>query len=564
MVGLPFPAALAAAKALHSSGAFTAAAASYAQLARQQPNHVELLHLRGALALQLNQTAEALQFLRRAVAAAPANFHYLSNYALALRDDGQLETALEHFEAALNLKSDSAQVRTNLGVLFRELGDFKRAQVELAKAAELAPDDPLCQGNYLLGLLYDDTVSVTTVRAAHRQWGEKQCAALPSLPPRPLLDRAPDRRLRLGFVSSDLREHAVALFLSPLIEALDRSEFELFAYTTNDRADTRTAALRSRFDQWRSWEGVSDVDAAEAIAHDRIDILVDLNGHTAETRIGIFAHAPAPVLLSYLGYPQHPGLPTVAYRISDEWADPKLSEAKNEPVWRLDRCAWCFQPPEDIPERAVRRKTSPDSEPVVFGSFNQSGKMSDRTISLWSQVLQAIPNSRLVLKSRALRSPLAVYDLMGRFLAHKVDISRISVLPWATRWAEHMQCYNEMDIALDTFPYGGTTTTCEALWMGLPVVTLVGETPASRVGASLLHACALDECIAKSDAEFVDLASQLAGDQVKLRALHAGLRSRMRASALLDKVGFARSFGAALREIWRERCRQAGDAPATS
>jgi predicted O-linked N-acetylglucosamine transferase (SPINDLY family) len=552
-----FRAALVAAKTLHLRGAFDEAEEAYRALAARHVGNIELIHLRGALALQLDRICEALPLLRRAAEAAPSNFQYRSNYGVALREAGQIGDALSELEAALALKPDSADVCTNLGNLYRDLGDFAQARSHLSRAVKFAPLNAACESNYLFGLLFDETIEPTVVAAAHREWGSRLAKTASHVDSRVSRDRSA-KALRVGFVSSDLREHAVAFFLEPLLEGLAQESIQSIAYSDDTRSDAHTSRLRPWFTEWRNTAGVGDGEVARRVALDGIDVLVDLGGHTSRNRTPIFARRPAPVQISYLGYPHHPGLDAIQYRIGDPWSDPGSGPATDGPVWRLSRCAWCFKPPLDVSVQGSHTRS--DGHSVTYGSFNQVSKISPQTVALWSQVLHAVPASRLVLKAKALRDSLVRYELMARFLAHQIDLRRIQVLDWAPDWKTHMQTYQSVDVALDPFPYHGTTTTCEALWMGVPVITRIGTTHASRVGLSLLHACGFDDWAANSDREYVARAQRLADQISMIRAAKEERRSRFAQSTLMNGRSLASAFALALRAIWEHvHANQAND-----
>jgi predicted O-linked N-acetylglucosamine transferase (SPINDLY family) len=364
----------------------------------------------------------------------------------------------------------------------------------------------------------------------------------------------PERRLRVGYVSPDFREHSVSAFLDPVIAGHDRRWFEVFCYAEVVRPDDTTARFRGLSDGWCSTLGMTDGAVAGRIRDDGIDILVDLAGHTAGNRLRVFAERPAPVQVTWLGYPNTTGLSAMDYRLSDAVADPagEADALHSETLVRLANGFLCFAPPADAPE--VGETPALATGQVTFGSFNNLAKVTPDVVEAWADILNRIPNSRLVLKSRPLADEKTRERYLEMFGAHGVDPGRVELCSWIASKSGHLGAYERLDIGLDPFPYNGTTTTCEALWMGVPVVTLGGDRHAGRVGASILARVGLAGLVAETKADYVEQAVALAGDLDRLSALRGGLRSRMEKSPLCDAGGFARDIEAAYREMWRRVC----------
>jgi predicted O-linked N-acetylglucosamine transferase (SPINDLY family) len=300
---------------------------------------------------------------------------------------------------------------------------------------------------------------------------------------------------------------------------------------------------------WHNITGQSDEEVAQRIRSERIDILVDLSGHTSGNRLRVFARKPAPVQVSYLGYANTTGLPVIDYRLTDAHADPPgMTEGLNvEKLWRLPGCAWCFAAPEGAPEVKER-----EEGPITFGCFNAFAKMNPKIVAMWARLLGQVSGSRLVLKSAGAGAESSRGQVMRQFAELGIAGDRVEMLGWMDKPQRHLETYHRIDVALDTFPYHGTTTTCEALWMGAPVVTLAGRSHVSRVGVSLLSAVGLEELVAGDEEEYVSIAAALASDMGWLAALRAGLRQRMQASALMDAAGFAANVESAYREMWKK------------
>jgi FkbM family methyltransferase len=366
--------------------------------------------------------------------------------------------------------------------------------------------------------------------------------------------------LRVGFVSPDLRRHSVASFLEPILDGRDPEALHVTCYADVERPDEVSARLRAAADRWRAIHGVPDAEVARLVRADRIDVLIDLAGHTAGNRVSLFAARLAPVQMSYLGYPNTTGLETVDWRVTDAWADPPgLTEAlHSEELLRVPGGFLCFRPhpdsPQPTPAPALARGR------VTFGSFNQAAKISPATLQSWAEVLRQVPGARLCLKSPAFADPPTRADFERRLVSS--PLAGLPVELWGHLPDEraHLAAYGDIDIALDTWPYGGTTTTCEALWMGVPVVTLAGGSHASRVGASLLSRLGEPSLIADSRQGYVAAAVGLATDLERLAGLRASLRGLMTACGLTDGRAFAVAFGEALRRAWRFHCRRVGAA----
>ncbi|MGC4072506.1 MAG: hypothetical protein QM760_08320 [Nibricoccus sp.] len=349
---------------------------------------------------------------------------------------------------------------------------------------------------------------------------------------------------RLAFLSPDLRTHSVAYFLEPLLQHIDRERFDIILYHDHFVTDATSERLRVQAGLWRNFVGKSHAEVAAQIRADAPDILVDLAGHTGMNRLPVFAQRVAPVQVSYLGYPNTTGVPAMDCRLTDAIADPDDSDAfSTEKLIRFAPCAWSYQPPVDAPEPASPPCTQ--GNPFTFGSFNNFSKANDFTLRLWASVLRSVPGARLALKSFGV-DPEHLKHLLAQA---GLDASRVVLIPPATTTAEHLACYNQVDVALDTFPYHGTTTTCEALWMGVPVITLRGDRHASRVGCSLLTATGHPEWIARNADEFIQIALGLSQSPQALADHRSRLRTELSTGALMNDRDHARAFSEALAQV---------------
>ena len=502
---------------------------------------------------------EALTHYRRAVALGLRHALLHSNLGCLLRDLGYLQDGAEELARALAIDPSSAHAHSNLGVTLALQGELARALQHLRRAVALQPDWDLAQGNLLFCLNYADDLSPAQVAAPHLAFGRRHPE--PELEAPPLLDAGaaadPERKLRVGFVSPDLKQHSIAYFLEPILGAYDRDAFTIICYADVIRPDGVTDRMRAAVDGWRSIRGLADADVARLVRADRIDILIDLAGHTANNRMALFATRVAPVQMTYLGYPNTTGLETVDWRITDEWADPPgmTEPLHSEELLRLRGGFLCFRPraaspdPTPPPARALGR--------VTFGSFNLPAKISPTSIGLWAEILRRVPGARLCLKGPAFADPATRAAFQRRLAASALAGHDVELWSHFADERDHLAAYGRIDVALDTWPYGGTTTTCEALWMGVPVVTLAGRSHASRVGASLLTRLGQPALIADSGAGYVATAVDLVADLDRLAALRASLRGRMIASGITDEVAFSNRFAEGLRRAWRIRCEKA-------
>jgi predicted O-linked N-acetylglucosamine transferase (SPINDLY family) len=407
-------------------------------------------------------------------------------------------------------------------------------------------------------LNYAPGVGAAEIFAAHRRFGELAAAKVlgkPRVWDRRVAKPLEGRALRVGLISPDLRQHAVAFLIEAFLEHADPSRAEVACYSAAMSRDEVSQRLRSRAWRWRDIGAVQDAAAAEVVRGDGIDVLVDLAGHTKGNRLGVMALKPAPVQATYMGYPNCTGLAAIDYRIVDSLSEPEGCEALSvEKLLRMDPCFLSYRPPENAPEVAPLPLTSVGARGPVFGAFSTLMKLNTPLIRLWARVLRAVPGSTMILKHFALREEVVREDVRARFVAAGVEGERVLVEPPEPSAVETVRAYSRVDIALDTFPYNGTTTICEASLMGVPLVSLRGGTPASRVSFSILSALGLPELCARTEDEYVAIASGLAGDRVRLVALRAELRGRLLKSAIGDGPAFARRMTEALRgayEAWR-------------
>ncbi len=456
------------------------------------------------------------------------------------------------YQHALQLKPDFAEVHFNLGNVFNYQGKLDEAVACYRRALQLKPDFAAAHSNFLLTSHYRDGVTLSELAVVHAEFDRLHAAPLrTSRPPREN-DRDPHRRLNLGFVSADFGRHPVGYFLIRALEHLDRGQFETVCYCDRMIKDDLTQRFQAVATTWRSVSGLSDQRLTDQIVEDRIDILFDMAGHTAGNRLLVFARKPAPIQVTWAGYVGTTGLGAMDYVLADRYEIPRGAEAHFcEKILRMPDGYVSYDPPSYAP--SVAPLPALKQGYVTFGSFNRRAKVTPQTVEVWAKVLDLVPQSRLVLKYKAMSDLSIARGLAEEFARHKVDPGRLECLGWSAHPALLSE-YNRIDLALDPLPFNGGLTTCEALWMGVPVVTCPGETFASRHSLSHLSSVGLTETIATTLEEYVELAVSLAGDLPRLASLRAGLRERMAASSLCDGKRFAANLMSVLRDAWQEWC----------
>jgi len=456
---------------------------------------------------------------------------------------------------ALELHPGEPHLMAHLAVAMLQTGRAREAVAVLREAAAAHPGNGVVATGLPHTMNYAGDSDPREVLAAHRAFGALVAAAHPGPIEPPAVSLNPDRKLRLGILSGDLRAHAVGFFVEPILERHDRGAMEIYCYSTTPSEDATSARLRAHTAAWRNPSYETIPQLAAMIRRDRIDILLELSGHTAGHRLGVLPLRPAPVQMTYFGYPNTTGVPGCDYRIVDSFTDPATAEydaLATEKLIRLDPCFLCYRPLRGAPE--VAPPPSETTGSITFGSFNALAKLDELAIGLHAGALAAAPGSRLILKYHGLRSPKVRDAIAARYAKAGVDPSRLLLEPPGSGAAEMLGAYAKMDIMLDSYPYHGTTTTCEALYMGVPVVTLEGRVCAARVGTSILTNVGHPELVARTPGEYARIAAGLAGDPARLASVRAGLRARMLASPVCDAEGFAARFGAMLRGVWRGYC----------
>jgi len=541
--------------ALQAAGRVTEAEARFRRALQLDPNYPEAHNNLGNLLLNRGCWQPAIACYQRALGLRPGYAQARNNLGNALRQAGRWGEAEACYREALRLNPGYAEAYGNLGGLLGAEARLGEALDCFRRGLEVRPEDHHLHSNLLLYLHYDPAQTPEGIFAEHLHWRQRHAAALEARARPPVRPRSPERRLRLGYVSADFREHSVAFFVEPVLAAHDRTQFEVYCYSDVAAPDRVTERLAGLAEQWRSVVGLSDAALAELVREDGIDILVDLGGHTAQNRLLAFARKPAPVEVTWLGYPDTTGLASMDYRITDARADPPgwTESLHSERLARPAGAFLCYRAPQGAPE--VETYTE---EEICFGCLNQPAKLNPPLLRLWAALLGRLPRSRLLIKARGLADPAVRSRLLDWLESCGLERERVELHPPAAALQDHLAFYRRIALALDTFPYQGTTTTCEALWMGVPVVTLEGRTHASRVGASLLGALGLEELIAHTPQQYVAVAAAWAADRERLARLRRSLRARMQQAPLTDARSFTRGLEEAYRAMWRRWCSEAG------
>lgn len=525
----------------HRAGRLTAAEDAYrASLTADAANAGAWNNL-GLLLDDAGRPDEALEAFTRSIALAPGVSATHSNLGAMLASQGRYTAAAGAHLKALAIEPRSIAARINLGVAQLEQGEIDEARRSFDAALALGPLNRDAADNRLYLDVYAET-DPARICARHRGWGHELNLVVPPPP------HSAHKPLKIGYVSADFRRHSVSFFIDALLRHHDPREVQVFCYSDVAQPDAVTRRFQALVPTWRDVAGWDDERLRALIRSDEIDVLVDLAGHTNGNRLSMFAKRAAPVQVSALGYPATTGVAAMDYRLCDAITDPPGSEGfSTEDLMRL-HALHCFTPPDAAPEPSPPPALARGY--VTFGSFNKLAKVSDATIALWAGVLTAVPSSRLVLKTKPLVESETCAALARRFAVHGVDAARLDLRGWQPGDAGHLAAYGDVDIALDTFPYNGTTTTCEALWMGIPVVSLAGRGHAARVGASLLTSGGLRAWCASTEEEFKDIAVKGANDLTALAALRGGLRDQLRASRLCDGLTYTRDVESAYRAMF--------------
>jgi predicted O-linked N-acetylglucosamine transferase (SPINDLY family) len=503
--------------------------------------HAHAWNNQGVIHRREGNPEAAMHCFQKALEANPDMHLANKNLAAIYGTMGRMQESIKLTRVALESNPNDAEAHNNLALLLRDQGDLEVCLEHLDACLKLEPKNPHACSNRLMTLNYFSTLTREEVFDAHRSFGEEVERRVQLDPPLWKSPGSGDRLLHIGYISPDFYRHSVSYFIHAALVNHDPTCVHVTCYSDVAAEDDKTQLFRSLAHRWRHTHGVSDEEVARMIRDDGIDILVELTGHTGNNRLAMIARRPAGIAVTWIGYPHTTGMSRVDYRISDERADPADSPGlTTEKLVYLPECFLCHTPPDNAPP--IRLQLAQESYGcITFGCFNNLSKVSPLTLNLWCRLLHEVPEARLFLKSKALLCPEVQEKYRRAFVTQGIEAHRVDLSGLQPHTGSHLQMYNFVDVALDTAPYAGTTTTCEALYMGVPVVTLRGRgIHAQNVGHSLLATVQLEDLAANSEEEYVQIASALGRNVKRLGALRAGLRTRMERSPLCDGLGHTR------------------------
>ena len=536
--------------ALKELGQLESALVSSRRAVELKPDHAEAHNKLGLVLQDLGKLNDAVASFRRALEIKPDSAETHSNLGNALKDLGQIDDAASSYRRALQFKPEYAEAHSNLGGTLNDLGQLDDALTSYRRALEIKPDLTIGYSNLLFTLNYHPDLGAEDIYQAYREYDVQRGLPLRSTWRAHSNDRNPDRRLRIGYVSPDFRRHSCRFFVEPLLAHHDKSKVEVYAYAELAKEDDVTARYKRYVDHWVPTKGMSDEALAERIRSDGIDILVELAGHTAGNRLLTFARKPAPVSLSWLGYAYTTGLSAIDYYLTDEACAPAGSEGLfSEQPWRIATPAYVYRPGPDMGE--VGSLPARQRGYITFGTLTRAVRVNHRMVRVWAELLQAVPNSRLVMDSTNFTDPAMQERMAARFAEHGISRERLEIGCHSPPW----DVLRGIDIGLDCFPHNSGTTLFETLYMGVPYVTLAGRPSVGRLGSSILQGAGHPEWIARTEDEYVKIAVALASDLPALADLRAGLREALAHSPLLDEPAFARKVEDAYRQMWLLWCK---------
>ena len=518
------------------------------------PNNPTYYNDLGLVCFELRLLAEAQGAFQEALRLQPKSIPAFTHLALLANLTGLTGLAISFLRRALEIDPNCSEARNNIALFLRDQGEQVECRKHYEAAIRLKPGNTSFLSGYLLALNDDPHLEAEWVARQHRRFQTLINGELRDVRP---ISLDPARRLKVAYVSPDFRRHSVAFFIAPVLRAHDRSAADVTCYWTGHAEDEMTATIKASVENFHQVYRVADDDLAARIKKDGIDILVELSGHTADNRLVMMGRRAAPIQVSYLGYPNTTGLDQMDYRVTDEMADPLgVTDALHtEKLVRIEGGFLAFRPAEFAQKLATTPLPAHEAGHVTFGSFNNLAKINDLVLDTWASILAQVSNGRLLLKARGLRNDEVKTRIVAAFAARGVDSEkRVQLMGHERSSIDHLLTYNRIDIALDTFPYNGTTTTCEALWMGTPVVTFEGRTHAGRVGASILTHVGLTELLASDRQGYIDRAVALGKDLDALARVRAGLRERFASSAVMDASRLARGLEKLYREAWIKYC----------
>jgi protein O-GlcNAc transferase len=541
------------ANAMMASGRIEEAITAYREAIDARKDFAEAYANLGVALGMRNQFEESIEAFGRAVALRSDFPEAHDGLGIVLRASGQAEAAVVSHRRAIELRPEYAAAHFNLGLALEKLGLIDEAVTEFRRALQIEPRFRDADTSLIYALHFQVGCDPEAIHREHVSWNRSYAQSLARLIQPHANSADPERRLRVGYVSADFRQHAVSFFIESLLAGHDPRRVEVFCYADMVKPDATTDRLRKMVPNWRDITGRGDREVGQLIRHDQIDILVDLAGHTGGNRLLVFATRPAPVQVTYLGYIDTTGLEAIDYRMTDGYADPlgMTERFYSEQLLRLPQTFACYTPPADAPP--VGSLPALDNGYATFGSFSIVPKINQSLLECWCAVLMRVPRSRLIMVADGLRSPSVQRSIVALFGRAGVERARLTLLD-QENFDDYLATHHRVDIMLDTFPVNGHTVTCHGLWMGAPAVCMAGRTYCQRLGFSVMSNLGLSELVAQTPGEYVNIAVKLAGDLPRLAELRGSMRQRMENSPLMNAAAFARNVEAAYRDIWRSWC----------
>jgi predicted O-linked N-acetylglucosamine transferase (SPINDLY family) len=535
--------------ALHATGQVEAALLECKEALNLNPSHVQALTLTSFILQKLGRVKEAVEPARQAALMLPDFVAVQINCGECLRHAELSDEAAEHYERVLARKLEAGDLHNNLGNVYKDQGRLDEAIVQFRRALELE-SNPLYHSNLIYSLHYHPGYSPEAIFQEMQVYDRTYVQAFAEAIRPHEADRTPGRKLRIGYMSADFRQHALGLYLMPLMEKHDREQYEIYCYADVTKADFYTFRHRQFANVWRDTHGLTDEEITEAIRRDKIDILIDLHQHMGGNRLLIFARRPAPVQIGFAGYPNSSGVSTIDYRLTDPYLEPAEEKAfpSSEVVLRLPKTWWCYHAVAEVP---VNELPALGGEHFTFGNLNNFCKLNTQTYDLWAQVMHAVDHSRLILLAPEGKHRDRTVDYLAK---QGISPERVKFVN-RTGSVEYYKYYHEIDMCIDSFPYNGHTTSMDSFFMGVPVTSYRGSTAWGRGTWSQASNLGLPELVARTPEDFVRRSVELAHDIPRLVELRRSLRERMRASPLMDAEGFARGVEAAYRQAWEKFCR---------
>ncbi|MBF0225549.1 MAG: tetratricopeptide repeat protein [Desulfobacterales bacterium] len=491
---------------------------------------------------------EAIKCYKKAISLKPDCAEVFLNMGNTLKQKLKFSKAIACYKKAIKIRPNYAEAYINLGNIYKEIGMIKESIDFYRQSLKINPSIYQAGNNILFAMMNEFYTEEEIYKESTQWWKHNSKDQPKTFKLKNTIE--PFKKLKIGYVSPDFCRHSVSFFFLSLMSAHNKKDFEIFCYSNTKKTDEITEQIKSLSDHFKSIVGISDDSASNMIYEDKIDILVDLTGHSAGNRLLIFTQKPAPLQVTWLGYPGTTGIPLIDFRFTDNIADPKGDADKyhSEKLIRLPKTFLSYLPLKQFPEISTPPVLLSNS--ITFGSFNNIAKLNLKVIETWAEILKKVPNSKLIIKNKPLADKYAQNYFLKLFSKHQIDNSRINLLPGNPSIFEHMAMYNKIDICLDPFPYNGTTTTCEALWMGVPVITLRGNRHSARVGASLLTSIGLTDLIADSIPEYISKSIELSYNIGMLKNLRASIRNKMQSSPLCNSELFAKCVEVEYRKMW--------------